>query len=88
MSEFYVYMLECADGTFYTGQTNNLQRRIREHQGGRGAMYTQARRPVVLVYVEECASREEAYGREHKIKQMSHDRKAELAAAWPEETDA
>ncbi len=75
----YTYLLECADGTFYCGWTNDLESRIRTHNEGRGAKYTRGRRPVRLVYCEEFSSREEAMSREWHIKRMSREEKARLA---------
>lgn len=77
----YVYMVECADGTYYTGWTEDLARRVAEHNAGRGARYTRARRPVRLVYAEECADRAAAQRREAALKRLSHREKARLAAA-------
>jgi len=74
----WVYVLECADGTFYTGYTTDPERRVAEHNAGEGAKYTRGRRPVELRYTEECASRSAALSREYEIKQLSHDEKAAL----------
>lgn len=67
----YAYIVRCNDGTLYTGWTNNLEKRIKDHNDGRGAKYTKPRRPVVLVYYEEFGTKEEAMRREWEIKQMS-----------------
>ncbi|MFZ5856407.1 MAG: GIY-YIG nuclease family protein [Chloroflexota bacterium] len=75
---FYCYILECADGTFYTGWTTDPPRRERQHNAGRGAKYTRTRRPVKLVYVEELSSRAEAMKRELAIKAMGRERKMNL----------
>lgn len=75
---FYCYILECADGTFYTGWTTDPPRRERQHNAGRGAKYTRTRRPVKMVYVEELASRAEAMKRELAIKAMGRERKMKL----------
>lgn len=71
-------MVKCRDGSLYTGYTNDLEKRIRAHNLGKGARYTRSRRPVELVYYEEYATREEAMSREWHIKRMTHDEKAEL----------
>jgi len=76
---FYCYILECSDGTYYTGWTTDPQRRLRQHNRGRGARYTRYRRPVRLVYVEEQPDRGSAMRREFKIKQMSRKAKGKLA---------
>lgn len=72
----YTYIVECADGTLYTGWTNQLDQRIRSHNEGNGAKYTRSRRPVRLVYYETFASRQEAMRRECAIKKL--DRKDKL----------
>ena len=72
---FYCYILECADGTFYTGWTTDPPRREKQHNAGRGARYTRTRRPVKMVYVEELSSRAEAMKRELAIKAMGRERK-------------
>lgn len=74
----YVYMLRCADGSLYTGWTNNLQKRVKAHQSGRGAKYTRSRSPVELVYSEELADKTAALKREYAIKQLSHEQKLNL----------
>ena len=70
---WYVYILECADGTLYTGITTDLKRRVEEHNfdNTKGAKYTRFRRPVRLVYFEKVAGRSEAGKREAAIKKMS-----------------
>ena len=67
----YTYILKCKDDSFYTGWTNNLEKRIHDHNSGKGARYTKARRPVELVYYEEFQTRQEAMKREYAIKQLS-----------------
>ncbi len=75
----FVYLLRCADGTIYTGWTFDVARRVREHQQGRGARYTRARRPVELIYHERLPSRRAAMRREVQVKRMSRKRKLALA---------
>ncbi|MFB6111174.1 MAG: GIY-YIG nuclease family protein [Halobacteriaceae archaeon] len=75
-----VYVLACADGTFYTGYTTDVKRRVAEHNSGAGAKYTRGRTPVELRYVEAFDSRSRAMRREYEIKQLSHDEKAALVA--------
>jgi putative endonuclease len=70
VARHYVYILECADGTLYTGYTTNPGRRVREHNAGSGSRYTRSRRPVKLAYVEELASRSKALKREIRIKKL------------------
>ena len=67
----YTYILECSDGTLYTGWTNNLERRLACHNEGKGAKYTRARRPVELAYYEAFQTKEEAMRREWEIKRMT-----------------
>ena len=74
----YVYMVRCADGTLYTGWTTDLTRRLTAHNAGAGAKYTRSRRPVALVYSEECASREEALRREAAVKRLTRAQKLAL----------
>ncbi len=74
----YTYMLECKDGTFYTGWTNNLEKRFKDHNEGKGAKYTKARRPVTLVYYETYETKQEAMHREYEIKQLSRKDKLRL----------
>ncbi|MEN8172729.1 MAG: GIY-YIG nuclease family protein [Chloroflexota bacterium] len=74
----YCYIVACADGTYYTGWTTDPQRRVREHNAGRGARYTRARGPVALVYTEVQADRSTAMKREHEIKQLSRAQKLAL----------
>ena len=79
MSELnYTYILECKDGTYYTGWTNNLEKRLKDHNEGRGAKYTKARLPVFLIYYEEFQTKEEAMRREYAIKHMTRGEKEQL----------
>ncbi|MCJ7723305.1 MAG: GIY-YIG nuclease family protein [Anaerolineales bacterium] len=75
---FYCYILECADGTYYTGWTTDPVQRIALHNAGRGARYTGARRPVKLVYVEEHPDKLTAMRRERTIKAMKRGGKRAL----------
>ncbi len=74
----YTYIVKCNDGTFYTGWTNDLTRRMEAHNQGRGAKYTKARRPVTLIYYETFETKEEAMKREYAIKRLSRKEKEEL----------
>ena len=74
----YTYILECKDGTYYTGWTNNLEKRLNVHNEGRGAKYTKARLPVSLIYYEEFQTKEEAMRREYAIKHMTRSEKENL----------
>ena len=75
---YYVYMLRCADGTLYTGYTDDPQRRSRVHNAGKGAKYTRSRLPVELVYQEECGDKSAALRREYAIKQLTRAEKLKL----------
>lgn len=74
----YTYIVRCSDGSLYTGWTNDLEKRIRVHNDGRGAKYTKSRRPVTLVYYEEFHTREDAMRREREIKHMSREEKLKI----------
>jgi putative endonuclease len=77
-----VYILECADGTLYVGSTNNLERRLMQHNTSKhGAHYTKIRRPVVLRYTEECSTLGTARSREAAIKKLRREQKMALCAA-------
>jgi len=75
---YYCYLVECADKTLYCGYTNNIDKRIKTHNSGRGAKYTQKRLPVTLVYFEQFDDKREAMRREYSIKQLSRDEKLKL----------
>ena len=74
----FVYMLCCGDGTFYTGWTNDLDKRLKTHAAGKGGKYTRSRLPVTLVYTETIKTEHEARSREWHIKQLSRAQKLEL----------
>lgn len=76
---FYCYIVECADGTYYTGWTVDPEKRVVVHNKGRGARYTRTRGPVRLVYVEELPDRKSAMLREIAIKKMKRKMKMKLA---------
>ena len=80
MSDHHVYVIECADGTYYTGYTTDVARRVAEHDAGEGAKYTRGRTPVTLRHVESFDSRSAAMSREHAIKSLSREQKARLVA--------
>lgn len=82
--ENYIYILRCKDNSLYTGWTNNLKKRIEEHQKGKGAKYTKAHLPVELVYYETFPTKEEAMKREYAIKHMSRQEKMELIKDFKE----
>ena len=75
---YYVYILQCSDGTLYTGSTDNIERRFATHQSGKGAKYTRSRLPLRLVYRETCEDKSTALKREIAIKKLSRTQKLEL----------
>ncbi len=76
---YFVYLLQCSDGSLYAGSTNDLVRRLKEHNGSkRGARYTKARRPVVLKYFERFRTLARVRAREAEIKRMTRRRKIKL----------
>lgn len=77
-SAYYCYMLECADGTIYTGWTTDPERRVKEHNAGRGALYTRWRRPVGIIYLEVVNDRSAALQREFAIKKLTRQQKLRL----------
>ncbi|MBU0491131.1 MAG: GIY-YIG nuclease family protein [Chloroflexi bacterium] len=80
----YVYILECADGTLYTGWTKDLARRVREHNQGHGARYTSSRRPVRLVYWEDLPTQRAAMQRELVLKRLNRRGRLALVERWQE----
>ena len=77
-SDHHVYILECSDGSLYTGYTTDLERRVTEHDAGEGAKYTRGRTPVELVHAESFDSRSAAMRREYEIKELSRAGKERL----------
>lgn len=74
----YTYILKCSDGSYYTGWTVDLDKRLRAHNNGTGAKYTKSRRPVELVYYETYADKIEAMRREYAIKQLTRAQKEKM----------
>lgn len=74
----YTYMLKCSDGTLYTGWTNDIEKRVEDHNNGVGAKYTRGRGPVELVYYETFETKREAMRREWEIKRLDRKEKEEL----------
>ncbi len=72
---FWVYILKCADNSYYTGSTDNLELRVAQHQAGEGGDYTSARLPVMLVYAREFQTHDEAFRWERQIKGWSRKQK-------------
>ncbi|MBP5295220.1 MAG: GIY-YIG nuclease family protein [Lachnospiraceae bacterium] len=80
----YTYMLECSDGSYYTGWTNDLRKRVKTHKAGKGGKYTRSRLPVRLVYYECYEEKRDARSREVHLKQLSHAEKRRLSASFSE----
>ena len=80
--QWVVYILECGDGTLYTGITDNFSRRFHAHSEGKGAKYTRGRGPLQLRYMENCADMSEALRREIAIKKLSRKDKLELCSSF------
>ena len=78
VKKHYVYILLCADGTFYTGYTTDPERRTKVHNSGKGARYTRSRVPVELIYTEEFEDKSDAQKREYAIKQLTRTEKEQL----------
>ena len=78
MADHHVYVIECADGTLYTGYTTDVERRVAEHDAGEGAKYTRGRTPVTLRHVESFDSRSAAMSREYAVKSLSRAEKEGL----------
>ena len=78
MNCFWVYVLRCSDGSYYVGHTDNIEKRIAEHASGSCPGYTQTRLPLELVYMQEFASRDEAFNAEHQIKKWNRKKKEAL----------
>ena len=76
-----LYILKCSNGTLYTGITNDLERRFKMHQGGKASRYTRTRRPVELLYQEECGNRSQALIRECEVKEWPRAKKEALIKA-------
>ena len=74
----YTYILKCADGTYYTGWTNDITKRLANHNNGKASKYTRARRPVKLAYLEEFETKEDAMKREVAIKKLTKIQKLKL----------
>ena len=80
----YTYILRCADGTLYTGWTNDLDKRLKAHSTGNGAKYTRSRLPVTLVWFETFETKQEAMAREWQIKHLTREEKLALLRTFPD----
>lgn len=77
-SNHFVYILQCGDGTYYTGYTVDMDKRLQMHETGKGAKYTRGRGPLSVVYLEKLTSKSSAMQREHAIKQLTRSQKLAL----------
>lgn len=84
VGQFYVYIVECIDGTYYTGYTPGLENRLRVHNSGRGAKYTKDRRPVKLVWHKEYRYFKPAFLEEKRIKALTRKQKEKLVKGYAE----
>jgi putative endonuclease len=75
---YYVYIILCKNGCYYTGYAKNVKHRIEQHKKGRGARYTRMHKPEKIVYIEKFDSRRQAMEREREIKSLSHSKKRRL----------
>jgi putative endonuclease len=80
--DYFVYILSCADGTLYTGITNDVENRIAAHNDGKASKYTRCRRPVALAFKEACGDRSAALRRELELKKLTREAKLRLIAGY------
>ena len=80
--QWVVYMLECGDGSLYTGITDDFDKRFKAHQEGKGAKYTRGRGPLTLRYLENCEDHSAALKREYALKQLKRPEKINLCQNW------
>ena len=78
MSAWTLYILKCNDDSYYTGITNNIEKRIADHEAGKGAKYPRGRGPVEIIYQEKCLDRSSASKREFEVKKLSRSEKENL----------
>ena len=82
---WWVYILLCGDGTYYTGVTTDVAARLEAHRSGNGAKYTRSRGPLELAYAERCEDKVSAFRREYAVKQLKRSQKIELCEQWKKE---
>jgi predicted GIY-YIG superfamily endonuclease len=80
---WFLYILKCRDGSFYTGITKDLERRLKMHQNGKASRYTRTRRPVEMLYSEKCGNRSQALIRECEVKEWPRKKKEALTNGGP-----
>ncbi|MBQ2412834.1 MAG: GIY-YIG nuclease family protein [Anaerotignum sp.] len=84
---WYLYILRCKDSTLYTGITTDVEKRFQTHQSGKGAKYTRGRRPLELIYREQCGTHSDALKREWEVKQLSREKKQKLITRYTEQKE-
>ena len=82
LGRFYVYIVECRDGTYYAGYTPDIEKRVKLHNAGRGAKYTRDRRPVKLIWRKEYKQFKSAFLEEKRIKELTRKQKEKLVSAY------
>ena len=85
--KWFLYILKCSDGTFYTGITDDVARRLADHNAGKGAKYTRGRGPVTLGFCKELPNKSEALKEEYRIKQLPRLAKSEMCCRYSEEVE-
>jgi putative endonuclease len=80
---WFLYILECSDDSFYTGISNNIEKRIKEHNSGKGSKYARAKLPVALIYSETFDSKSQALKREIEVKRLTRIQKEQLVGKRP-----
>ena len=86
MRLYWVYIVRCADGSLYTGSTNDVGHRLQEHNSGRGSKYTRSRRPVILAFLEKAGDRRSALRLEARVKRLSRQEKLDLCSGYEART--
>ncbi|MFV0380175.1 MAG: GIY-YIG nuclease family protein [Anaerorhabdus sp.] len=84
MKKYYVYIILCGDKTYYTGYTDDIEKRLKKHKSNQGAKYTKGRGPLELVYTEQMDTKSSALKREYEIKKLTKSRKEELVNDYNE----
>ena len=84
---WYLYILKCADGTFYTGITDDVSRRLAEHNTGKGAKYTRGRGPLTLGFCKEVGTKSESLKEEYRVKQLPRTVKEEMCSQYSGEVE-
>ena len=86
-NQYYFYVLECSDGSYYAGYTNDVTRRVKMHNQGKGAKYTRGRTPVSIVYKKDFSTKSEALKAEYQFKQLDRKEKEQVVKKEPSASD-